>query len=391
MTTLDQVNLIRTYLTDNLLERYRAVQYTLAALVAKQHVFMLGPPGTGKSYLVELLSRCFTDSTYFYYLMGKQTKPSQIFGNQSLSALREDRIEYKTKGFFPEATFAMIDELYKGNNGLVNMFLNGMNERTFVNGDTVMNIPLRTMFAASNETPGDDDSLQAVYDRFAVRLYCDNLSSDENFLKMLNLPEPGQAPALTLPLLDAAYDEVMKVQFSAEYRRAMCDVRNELRYDDAYADVYASDRRWKVSDKIVRAAVWLDGRDTVEADDILHLEPVLWSEKHQREQVEGVLLNRCSEVQREVSVQITKLRDIVRLSERTDLPTILTGYIKDLEEIDADLHNIRSSRAVVKTAKAVVLAAQNKLQAKHHDLTGRAYNYKPNLVPEFTDPWDLGL
>ena len=51
-----------------------------------------------------------------------------------------------------------------------------MNERSFNNGNQVVPVPLISLFAASNEVPSEA-GLEAVFDRFLLRVYSDNLDS----------------------------------------------------------------------------------------------------------------------------------------------------------------------------------------------------------------------
>ena len=51
-----------------------------------------------------------------------------------------------------------------------------LNERRFNNGSQVVQVPLISLFAASNEVPSSDN-LDAIFDRFLLRVHSDNLDS----------------------------------------------------------------------------------------------------------------------------------------------------------------------------------------------------------------------
>jgi MoxR-like ATPase len=55
--SLDKLQAIERELTASLIERDEVIRASLAALLARQHLVVLGPPGTGKSALVTELAR----------------------------------------------------------------------------------------------------------------------------------------------------------------------------------------------------------------------------------------------------------------------------------------------------------------------------------------------
>jgi MoxR-like ATPase len=396
-----QLTTVRQYLLDHLFERQAAVLATLAAVVAKEHVFMLGPPGTGKSFLVKLLSSCFTwledDGTtvqqrgarYFYYLMQSQTKPAEIWGPQSIKALREDRIRFNTQGHFPECDFAFIDEIWKGNSGVNNGFLNGLNERVFKNGVDVEEIPLRTLFSASNETPGDD-SLGALYDRFGVRLWIGPLLNEENVIRMLSAPAVAQPPQLSLDVLDEAYIQSQQVIISDAAMQNLLALRRNIMFDDEYADLTLSDRRLKTLISILKASVWLDGRTVAEGDDIMYVRHCVWDEQPQIEQVEDLINSLCSDERMVVNESVRLLRGIL-----AKIPTATVGHdanalLAEAAKVEATLTALNQQSRVVRNAMAVAIGTANKARKKYAKIVGS--EYKPADMPiEYTDEFDCGF
>ena len=85
-------------------------------------------------------------------------------------ALEEDDYRRLTTHKLPEAHIAFLDEIFKASSSILNTILTLMNERRFHNGREVADVPLSTLFAASNELP-EDDELLALHDRFLLALH----------------------------------------------------------------------------------------------------------------------------------------------------------------------------------------------------------------------------
>src|SRR5260370_42183155 len=69
---------LEQHLQHLLIERDEAIHAALLALIAREHLLLVGPPGTAKSLLVNLLARSIVDSAghplpTFSYLMSRFT------------------------------------------------------------------------------------------------------------------------------------------------------------------------------------------------------------------------------------------------------------------------------------------------------------------------------
>lgn len=381
---------VRDYLRASLFERDNVIDAVLAAVIAKHHVFMLGVPGTGKSHLVRLLANCFSASSYFYILMSKTTKPAEVWGQQSIQAMREDRLHFDTDGYFPSADFAFCDELFKGSSQINNKFLDGMNERVFKNGKVIEKIPLRTLFAASNETPADS-SQDALYDRFAVRLLIHPVRNDENLLRLMtgNVPKLV-APQLSLATLDEAYEESQKVRLSSEFTGAMLALVASVRYTPMYQQLKVSDRLLGWISNVVKAHVYLQGRNTVELDDIAFVRHCIWKEEADVEAAAELVNSLCSEERQIVAMQINELRSVLDELKDARTSAAANALLLRCERAEDAIRGIRNqSLKIVRDGAAICMAASNKCREKFASITGT--QYKPVAVPDFDDEFDTGL
>ena len=79
--------------------------------------------------------------------------------------------------------------MWKAGPAIQNTLLTVMNEKLFRNGSHEIQLPLKLLVAASNELPAQGEGLEALWDRFIIRLECRNIPNDQLFLKMLTTPD----------------------------------------------------------------------------------------------------------------------------------------------------------------------------------------------------------
>ncbi|MBA4187709.1 MAG: ATPase [Planctomycetaceae bacterium] len=168
---------LRRHASETLKSRFvgrdEVIDLIALAVVAGEHLFLFGPPGTAKSLLVREFAgavRC----RYFEYLLTRFSEPNELFGPVDLARLREGVVATVTTGMLPEAEFAFLDELFNANSAILNNLLTVLNERVYRRGAETHRLPLLSVFAASNHLP-EDDALQALFDRFLLRCKVDAL------------------------------------------------------------------------------------------------------------------------------------------------------------------------------------------------------------------------
>lgn len=292
MNTLDKFQKVRDYLNAVIYERSDEIDAMLAALASGNHVFMIGLPGTAKSLVTNSLIKCFKDdATYFQKLLTAETQLNEIFGPVSISELKNDKFKLVTDGYLADSAFAFLDEIWKCNSQLLNALLTILEERRFDNGNEKVQAPLVSLFSASNELP-QDDSLQALYDRFMVRLEIKPISDNDNFLAMIDptrkLPSPPKV--LTLDDLRQAQKEIEAVDVS-EVLPVIGDVRSRFRAPNngMSSQVYVSDRRWRGVVKYLQAFAWLSGADKVDKNFAVYMADCLWEKPDQRDDISNIL------------------------------------------------------------------------------------------------------
>jgi len=274
-------------------ERRTCLQAMTLAVLSKEHGFILGPPGTGKSMLVRSFFERITGALYFEAILSKTRAAEAILGPYDIPALRDHgHLFRKYKGHLPDCNFAMLDEIGKMSATLGHDMLAVTNERRLhqVNGGrSWIDVPLYTFFGGSNEVPTEEsDDAAAMWDRMLVRIVVDVIQETGNWISMLVDPISNAGTRVDFPSLANVIDnEVPKVRLPHDVMQTVADLRAQLRA----AEVNPSDRRWKASMKLLKANAFLEGRDEATADDIEVLRHSLWETPSQIKQVERLTLS----------------------------------------------------------------------------------------------------
>ena len=288
-------------LSAGLYERREHAAVVLLAALSGQNTFLLGPPGTAKSLLARRLASLFAGcGQYFEYLMQRFSTPEDIFGPVSIKALKEDKYERKTEGFLPSAHFAFLDEIWKSGPAILNTLLTIINEKKFRNGAEVKNVDLESLIAASNETPPKGQGLEALYDRFIVRLYAPPIKAVENFDAFLHADAVSDSvdcgDIVIRPHEWKKWREGMrKVELSAETMQIIRAIRMKLAKKQNELKTSVSDRRWKKAADFLRAGAFFCGRQKTNLADTLLLRHCLWTDDKTREAVIDIVENAVRE------------------------------------------------------------------------------------------------
>ncbi|WP_300725867.1 AAA family ATPase [uncultured Bacteroides sp.] len=346
-------------LNEQVFGKEHIIALALLSAVAGESIFLLGPPGVAKSMVARRLKLAFRRREAFEYLMSRFSTPDEIFGPVSITKLKsEDTFERMVDGYLPTATVAFLDEIWKAGPAIQNALLTIVNEKIYRNGTFTIKVPLKGLIAASNELPAVGQGLDALWDRFLLRVLVAGVEDMSDFDRMIIASEemePEVAPELSIS--DEEYVEWQRNIATVKIPYAILDVihllkekiedyNRQLQNDEGLLQpLYVSDRRWKKLVKILRASAYLNGEEEVHLSDCFLLTYGLWNEVSQRKLVEemvqeaisqstqGYMLN-LKQVDREIKALKNDLASEVTLRESQDPGLqLVDSYYYQIEKV----------------------------------------------------------
>lgn len=377
MTTTLQTQLqqLRTELNTAFFEREDAVEAYLLALLTGEHIFVLGPPGTGKSDITDTLAAAFTGANYFKCAMSKTRSKDDVFGPIDVLELRNTgHLFRKDTGYITTTDLAFIDEIGKMSGVLGHDMLAALNEREKhqVNGGlSVHRIPLSTAFCCSNEVPTDEsDDAAALWDRLLFRVVVDYIKSGRDFAAMLR---GGMGQVSTkidwADMQQAIATDVPHVQIPEAVIKAVMVLRKKL----GEQSIHISDRRWRKSMKALQARAFLDGRSEVLEEDLVALRFTLWDTLPQLEEITKLTSAASNPFVEKLLQAKSNLQELAKgLEARRDHSTTeKSDYAKELQPKLAAVRGLLDS--LLDEAKGRTIPNFKAVSDLHKELTVSLY------------------
>jgi MoxR-like ATPase len=291
-------------LNTGIYEKEEVIAIAVLTAIAGESLFLLGPPGVGKSLIARRLKYAFKDGSAFEYLMSHFSTPDEIFGPVSIAKLKDaDTYERISTGYLPEASVVFLDEIWKAGSSIQNALLTVLHEKRYRNGNKEIQIPMKLLIAASNELPAQGQGLEALWDRFLMRVKMEGIRDPEQFRAMITMPRSFDASpdpvgedhkitdadyaawsrgidAITLP------DHVFAVLMYLKSRctRAAGNQDAGVLEDCAHPEGLSqkSDRRWRKILRVLRTSAFLNDRKQVDLMDCFLITHCLWHDVHEQ-------------------------------------------------------------------------------------------------------------
>ena len=282
-------------------EKETEVMLALLAAIAGESIIILGPPGVAKSMVARRLKGAFRDARSFEYLMSRFSTPDEIFGPVSISLLKSsDKYERTIDGYLPTADVVFLDEIWKAGPAIQNTLLTVINEKLFRNGEREIRLPLKLLVAASNELPAQGEGLEALWDRFLIRVETGCIRKQDCFDRMLLDDSDGGGPYDSeWQITDEEYAEwtnqIRGIRVADCVLGCIHVIRKALgavtlSSSDERRQVYVSDRRWKKIVKLLRTSAFLQDRGEVALSDLLPIYHCLWNEPDERDDIRRMVI-----------------------------------------------------------------------------------------------------
>lgn len=296
-------------------EKETEISLSLLAALSGESIILLGPPGVAKSMVARQLKTAFRDAQSFEYLMSRFSTPDEIFGPVSIQKLKtSDTYERAMEGYLPTADVVFLDEIWKAGPAIQNTLLTVINEKIFRNGNREMHLPLKLLVAASNELPAKGEGLEALWDRFVIRIESRPIKLEKNFRAMLldshadfsgstgilgHADFADNADFSDLKITAEEYAEwaekICKIGVKEEVLDAISAIRKSLRavnVDEAAErrNIYVSDRRWKNIVRLLRTSAFMQDREEVDICDLLPIYHCLWQEPEERDAIRNIVI-----------------------------------------------------------------------------------------------------
>ena len=359
-----QLQRVAHKLEETFLGKSESIRLMMIAVIAGEHMVLVGPPGTAKSALIRLFSK-LVNARYFEYLLTRFTEPNELFGPIDIQKFREGEYHRRMEGMLPQAEIAFLDEVFKANSAILNSLLGLLNDRIYTVGGQRYRVPLVSAFGASNEVPNDED-LMAVFDRFLLRVHSENLDS-YHFHDLLL-----RGIAHESSKIDGSYDQIQPILSGEDLHRTQRRFAPRMTFSEEILSAYKglvfqirsegislSDRRAIKMLKLFAASAFLDGRATVDPSDFFVLRHT-WNNLDQAEILDGIVgpvleawyrdhpeARRfgATDVGMDALIEeISRIRDLLT-SDRPMSDIQLFSHLKALNEIKAALQAIGTQPA----------------------------------------------
>ena len=181
-----------------------------------------------------------------------------------------------------------------------------------------MRTPMKVLIAAANELHAKDEGLEALWDRFLIRMVSNCIESDVPFFKMLkevgqDMSELPEHLFITDELYSRWQNESKAVGIHDTVVCAIKALRKSLavleKEDGNQLRYYISDRRWRKAYRLMQTSAYLNGRSEIDLSDYMLLIHSFWNDV---ECIPNILNAFTSSISDTVLKSLTKIDRSIR-------------------------------------------------------------------------------
>ena len=351
VTMPKRIKKLLAFIKEGLVEKDEAIRLALLSAIAGESIFLLGGPGTAKSLISRRIKCAFKASegkevSYFEYLMNQFSTPDELFGPVSLKKLEQDSYERITDGYLPNAEIAFLDEIWKASPAIQNTLLTIINEKKYHNGTSVLQVPLKALLSASNELPAENQGLEALWDRFLLRLLVEPIQSEDSFLELVCgqpvksevVPSEEMADLMiSTKELEQWKNEIHAVSVPEDVQDVLASLRYKMRELDKKNPekhiYYISDRRWTKIVNLLRTSAFLNGRNHVDLMDCYLISYCIWNDDSVIEEVRKLVEESIKEDGHDFFREIEDIQNRINGKNADSFDAfVMNNFYEDTEE-----------------------------------------------------------
>ena len=357
MPLRDRLQAAHAFLNQKYFELDDFTECLLLSLISRTNMIALGQPGIAKTAvlreLVSMIDFSSVDGTpYFQIQMGADISPNNIFGAPDIEYFKTHGIiKRHVRGFLPDAIIAFCSEFYRVSDQVANSgLLTILNEGEYKNGVDVIQTRLRFFMADTNFFPKQADDLdveeedirlQALHDRFVARVLVRPLQDPTNQVKMFLMDDSVSfEDKIPLKEIITLQDSLSSIVIPTDIARDVITIAQTLR--DKY-QIFLSPRRVKLSRGLMRASAWLNGRETVNQDDLRALRFTFWQREDDIRRVEDTIDDQRNKPLLDAKLFAKMHASVLQEFERTkENQSHLPGYeeLPLIKQVQKDLYRL---------------------------------------------------
>lgn len=294
-------------------EMFPVIEGAWVALVAGQHMLMVAEPGVAKSMFARDIASRVTGANYFATMLTPTSEPTSIIGPRDFEAMRQGHHVYRTDGFLPTAHIAFLDEVLNSNGATLDNMLSLLNERVFHEDGQVKNMPLWTVFMATNQL-SEQQRQAGWWDRIHQRHKVGDVQDRDNMAQLIAEDiertrdgNQDNKSSISLDELVAAHKKSLTLSIPDGTMQTLVDIKERLETD---YDMRISPRRMSNTMQAAMAMAYLNGHDYVDVKDLSIAEHMLWITSDQQADVAHAVAEYVSDSGGELNDLASSLENI---------------------------------------------------------------------------------
>lgn len=360
-----------------LVDRDREVKQLTYALLTREHMLLMGLPGTAKSQLAMNVFGSIDKAKVFEIHLTKQTTEEYVFGPLDIAELKKGNVTHNTQDSILDADFAFIDEFFDASDVLLRSLLGVLNERRWLKGSQKIDAKLHTAILTSNYQR-ENEITEAILDRIIFKTEVQPITAKtkrmrvyQDFLNKGNFKLQKVFDLKKLKDFSQMIDDPNHIAFPKEVLEAFDVVYQEYQKE---TKKYISQRTANKALKVLKTSAVLNGRDKVEFSDLEELRYVfcILNNKMEEELFDAVYEKHVGKIEEERLA----LQDLQKIEGKVkSIPTDFSGltdqeFISKMREINEFIHLLESMQAPtqpISQKKDVILKDLRKVVEDNRD------------------------